>query len=341
MPHLILQATADHIRRISGDSNPTQAIIELIWNSIDAEAGNIKVELGREPTLRSITEVVVTDTGHGITPEEVSTEFGRIGDSWKSRGNRRSKNNLRGVHGSKGMGRLRAFALGPEIRWVSTSRDTAGDRKTIQIDGSASTRNRFFWTEIESDAQEETGTVFTAFSTRPSLNSLDAPASQELIASAFAPTLLDDPDIKVTLYGTLLDPKSQIEHDKTYTETVQVSKENSVPVKVRIIEWKQGKHRQIYFGEMPGRATYVEDGRTIESQFPYSAYISWPGLEAQADLLALGRDGEPDPPYCPVYNYSSGSNRKALPGTASPKASRADQRMEVSGHLSVSRRASQ
>ena len=84
MPHLILQATADHIRRISGDSNPTQAIIELIWNSIDAEAGNIKVELGREPTLRSITEVVVTDTGHGITPEEVSTEFGRIGDSWKS-----------------------------------------------------------------------------------------------------------------------------------------------------------------------------------------------------------------------------------------------------------------
>ena len=77
-------------------------------------------------------------------------------------------------------------------------------------------------------------------------------------------------------------------------EQVQVSKENSVPVKVRIIEWKQGKHRQIYFGEMPGRATYVEDGRTIKSQFPYSAYISWPGLEAQADLLALGGMA-PDP----------------------------------------------
>ena len=89
--------------------------------------------------------------------------------------------------------------------------------KNHAIDGSAHQHeNRFFWTEIESDAQEETGTVFTAFSSqKPSLNSLDAPASQELIASAFAPTLLDDPDIKVTLYGTLLDPKSQIEHDKT------------------------------------------------------------------------------------------------------------------------------
>src|ERR1039457_1641412 len=138
MPQLVLQATLDHIRRISGDSDPTQAIIELIWNSLDAEADSVIVALAREPTLNAIAQVTVADTGHGVTVEEVATEFGRIGDSWKSRGRRRSKNDKRAVHGSKGQGRLRAFALGHRIQWVSTTLETTGTKKTIKIEGLSS-----------------------------------------------------------------------------------------------------------------------------------------------------------------------------------------------------------
>ena len=58
-------------------------MVELIWNSIDAEAETVTVRLRRDDVLEAIAEVVVEDDGHGISPEEVPTTFGRIGDSWK------------------------------------------------------------------------------------------------------------------------------------------------------------------------------------------------------------------------------------------------------------------
>ena len=69
MQQLVLKATADHVRRISKDSNPTQAVAELIWNSLDAEADRVSISLVRTP-LGAITEVIVNDNGHGIAPEE-------------------------------------------------------------------------------------------------------------------------------------------------------------------------------------------------------------------------------------------------------------------------------
>jgi hypothetical protein len=125
MRELVLQASDDHVRQIAHEADPTQAVIGLIWNGIDAEADRIIVAYLREPPpLEAIAEVIVEDTGHGITPEEVRSEFGRIGDSWKSRGDHRSKNGKRRVHGSKGRGRLRAFALGTSLEWASISLGT-------------------------------------------------------------------------------------------------------------------------------------------------------------------------------------------------------------------------
>jgi Histidine kinase-, DNA gyrase B-, and HSP90-like ATPase len=289
MPQLVLQATADHVRRIASDSNPAQALIELIWNSIDAEADNVTVSYERDNFLGAITQVIVSDTGHGISSDEVSTEFGRLGDSWKRRGNRRSKNGKRQLRGSKGQGRLRAFALGSQIQWVSTSVNMERSLMTIRIEGLASTRNVFSWDIVPTPEDPKVGTAFRAFnSQKPSLNSLDTTTSQELIASAFAPVLLDDPDITITIDGTTLDPKNQIHFDTTYDQDVEVEGDTTIALKVRIIEWRQGKHRQIYYGEAPGRATHVEDGQSIENQYAYSAYISWSQLEVNSDLIALG-----------------------------------------------------
>jgi hypothetical protein len=135
MQQMVLEASDDHVRRIAKESDPTQAVIELIWNGLDAEADNIAVTYVRDaPPLEAIAEVVVADTGHGISPEEVRSEFGRIGDSWKMRGERLSKNGKRRVHGSRGQGRLRAFALGSSVEWISTSIGVSG-KSTIQIIG--------------------------------------------------------------------------------------------------------------------------------------------------------------------------------------------------------------
>ena len=57
---------------------------------------------------------------------------------------------------------------------------------------------------------------------------------------------------------------------------------------------KQGGHKQVYFGSEPGHVSYAEDGRCLEAQYSFSAYVSWPTLEDDADVVGLGMLA-PDP----------------------------------------------
>jgi Histidine kinase-, DNA gyrase B-, and HSP90-like ATPase len=287
MLRLVLEASDDHVRQIAHEADPTQAVIELIWNGIDAEADRVAVTYVREPHLGGIIEVTVEDAGHGITPDEIKAEFGRIGDSWKSRGDRRSKNGKRRVHGSKGRGRLRAFALGSSVEWTSTALGVEG-LKSIRIAGSRNARNIFSSEEIKEARQQETGTIFRAFNqAQKSLVSLESQKSREMISGAFAPILLEDPEIEIRLDGTLINPRAQIANDQTYEESVQAP-DGEIPLTIRIIEWKTGTHRQLYFADPSGQISHAEDGQNLEPQFSYSAYISWPGLGDSADLVSLG-----------------------------------------------------
>jgi len=139
MSELVLQAGDDHVGRLAHESEPLRAVVELIWNAIDAEADNIVVEIRRDELTDTITEVVVRDDGHGISPDAVPNTFGRIGDSWKKFATK-SKNKKRRLHGQLGEGRLRIFALGNEVSWDSHSKDTAGQTQRVRITGSTTRR---------------------------------------------------------------------------------------------------------------------------------------------------------------------------------------------------------
>jgi HSP90 family molecular chaperone len=124
MAELLLQAGDDHVQRLAHENDPVRAIVELIWNCVDAEASHVAVDLERDE-WDAIAKVTVTDDGHGISVDELESTFGRIGDSWK-RGTTKTKNGKRGLHGEKGEGRLRAFALGSRVQWLSQSEGIAG-----------------------------------------------------------------------------------------------------------------------------------------------------------------------------------------------------------------------
>ena len=132
MAELILQAGDGHVTRLAHESDPIRSVVEMIWNSIDAEAWNVTVRIERDGSLGAITAVHVKDDGHGIGIgiDEVESAFGRIGDSWKARATR-TKNDVRGLHGSLGEGRLRAFALGGRVHWRSLSQDAAGQAHEV------------------------------------------------------------------------------------------------------------------------------------------------------------------------------------------------------------------
>jgi hypothetical protein len=62
-----------------GATAPMTGIIELVWNALDADANEVKVELIRND-LDGVEEIRVVDDGHGIRADELEMAFGMLGD---------------------------------------------------------------------------------------------------------------------------------------------------------------------------------------------------------------------------------------------------------------------
>ncbi|WP_022891596.1 ATP-binding protein [Agromyces subbeticus] len=291
MRDLPLSAGGDLVTRLARERDPVRAVVELVWNAIDAEADTVRVQLARSD-MDAIESVTVEDDGHGITSDEVQATFGRIGGSWKALATR-SKNDKRGLHGKLGEGRLRAFALGSRVTWESEGVNTAGERERVVIEGAKERAEPFGWDAVPSSATE-TGTVVTALNEQDrNLNSLISDTTLNTLTSHFAPVLLNDESLTVIFDGAKLDPADEILDDTTVD--VELDSDPSAVVLVRIIEWRTGKHRAVYFGEDAERFVVEASGSEVESQAAFSAYVTWAGfdVESLADL-GLG-DMAPDP----------------------------------------------
>lgn len=290
MANLVLQASDDLVARLAHERDAVRAVAELVWNAIDAEATTVAVELQRD-TGEGIAAVRVVDDGHGISSDEVEATFGRIGGSWKSL-SEKSKNGLRRLHGKRGEGRLRAFALGSAVTWLSVSDDSAGQRQEITITGSRRARDRFRWDAIPSTSAK-TGTTVTAHNdAQQQLAALDATDVVPTLRSHFAPALLNDKTLTVTYDGATLDPAQEIAYDTRVPVTFGNGIHEAV---VRVIEWRSGKHQAVYFGPDDDHFPYEEPGSPLENQFSYSAYVTWPGLGIdELGVLGLG-DMAPEP----------------------------------------------
>ncbi len=92
---------------------PIQAISELIWNALDADATQISVELEYDG-LGGLSRIHVKDNGHGFSRAEAPDLFKSLGGSWK-RLRRHTKGLKRVLHGQEGRGRFKAFALGATV----------------------------------------------------------------------------------------------------------------------------------------------------------------------------------------------------------------------------------
>lgn len=288
---LPLSAGGDLVTRLARERDPVRAVVELVWNAIDAEADTVHVTLSRSG-LDAIEMVTVDDDGHGITSDEVQSTFGRIGGSWKALATR-SRNDKRGLHGKLGEGRLRAFALGAHVTWESESVNTAGERERVVIEGAKERAEPFSWDASPSTA-EKTGTVVTAMNEQDrALNSLTSDATLATLTSHFAPVLLNDEQLTIVFDGASLDPADEMLDDTSVVATLD--SDPSATISIRIIEWRAGKHRAVYFGEDAERFVVETSGADLESQATFSAYVTWPGFDVDSlSELGLG-DMAPDP----------------------------------------------
>ncbi|GAA4240287.1 ATP-binding protein [Actinomadura meridiana] len=216
---------------------PITAIAELVWNALDANATHAVVEL-RRTSLGAISQIVVSDNGEGITPQQAQRSFREYGDTWKAR-KTHTTGNQRILHGRMGEGRLYAFALGESFTWDSVS---VVDGAPVATRISADVRRPTKW-HIDEPVKSglPTGTVVRIQVPQDKrLRALEAADAAANLTAKLAFYLKAYSDVLVEFDGTRLNPDAIIETSKTLELDLPPEYTgDEVPPFVTFVEWKK------------------------------------------------------------------------------------------------------
>lgn len=250
-------------------ANPAQALAELIWNGLDAEADEITV--GVENTALGLPIIHVRDNGHGIPPEQAEELFIHLGGSWKRSANK-SKNGARVLHGKEGKGRFRALALGRVAEWSVTSRNEENEfvRYTLTV-FKESAREFRVTPPVVVDAAK-TGIEVT-ISEAPRQWRLDSPSIFQELNEIYMLYLKEYPTVRINFLGRALDPTKLIEYRKTFALAPIVEGKTSYPVELDVIEWKPETERSLYLCNEESVPLHKIGPGIQAPNFNFSAYL--------------------------------------------------------------------
>lgn len=302
MAWLSVRAGQDHLEQFARRA-PLDALAELIWNSLDAEADSVDVDIdvssiaGGSRDLFHVTRITISDNGHGITPDQATEAFPSLGDSWKKSLSGRTLNGLRPLHGSRGRGRFFAYSLGHHVRWSSIAETDDGLRK-VEIEGHRARINGFT-ISLPQPTEGRPGTTVTITVEQgrplPSLTRGDVPVH---LAARLAPHLLGNPDITVRVNGQRVDPTPLIEGGPVEVTLDDVPPEDlegrEVPV-MTIVDWTEEMRAA------PGVVLCNENGTSLiearDSVPPgtvrSTGYLRWSGWDQAAADLAFSHIRHP------------------------------------------------
>lgn len=265
---IYVQVRADHIASLASAA-PLSAIEELVWNALDADAREVKVDLVQNP-LGGVDAIRVSDDGNGIDVLRVEETFGSLGGSWKALDGKTTLNFHRHLHGRRGRGRFKAFALGTHVAWRTTMK--AGDSLlSYTLTGDASEPGVFHVEPAETGPA--TGTEVYITGVRATADSLTVPGpAVQALAAKFALYLKAYPGVRVWFCGI---PVSPVIVEKATTD-YDVALESGARAKLEVIEWRKkfsGKGRIVFCGQ--DGFTLYERPSGVRSGLPfsYTAYL--------------------------------------------------------------------
>lgn len=268
---------------------PLAAIEELIWNSLDADATNVSVQLEfRE--LGGIESIRVSDNGVGIDHAVWKDSFGHLGDSPKLRISRTPGG--RRMHGKNGKGRLKAFGLGRQVRWLSTYRKSSDACFEFEIQATKTAVRRFVATDPTRSHSSETGVTveITGFEQGiPSIeSSIDA---AQVLSQKFCMYLTQYPDVSIVYDNQHIDPTANKKIETSYPVQLEVEPGRTVDAKVTVIEWDKGKDRTVYLCDSSGFARDEQKPSAKTKNRNYSAYVQSTYVDEleQAAAFAAGK----------------------------------------------------
>ena len=269
MNTILVQAQKDHIASLCLGS-PIQALSELIWNALDADAFDVKVDLIQN-ALGGIDAIRISDDGLGIPLQDAESCFGNLGGSWKRTASQ-TRLSSRVIHGRKGKGRFKAFSLGNHVEWRTTVNTDDGLR-SYRLSGQAAEPGRFEWEMTSPGPATGTEVMITEIVKEPS-TLLNTEWVVQQLASQFALYLKAYPNVRIYFQGLLVNPV--IVHHATTAYKLKAT--TGHVAELQVIEWKTRQGRgKIVFCNQDGFALHeIDAGVRPGSGFNYTAYLISP-----------------------------------------------------------------
>lgn len=262
----------DHIERLT-KSKPLIAISELIWNAYDADASKVEVEF-EDGQLVKLDLIRVKDNGTGIPFADAQDFFESLGGSWKQKKRRTEAG--RAIHGLKGQGRMKAFALGQNVVWKSdcegqhfSIRGSFADLKRFEISDPAKASRRGCIVEVSDLAKDWEIRAENGFA--------------DQIRDVFALQLYEDPNFEIVYDGEKIDAAESIWQVTPVPISVSLEDETILEAKLEIAEWRKSVDRKLLLC-LPGRFTFHEMAPGIQARgFNFTGYLTADHFQTLAD----------------------------------------------------------
>lgn len=279
---ILVQAQADYIESLA-KAAPLSAVEELIWNALDADAREVKVDVLTNG-LGGVVAVRISDDGTGVDVLRADATFGSLGGSWKRNSNE-TVGTRRRLHGRHGCGRFKAFALGGHVEWRTTVR-VGGELLSYRIWGDGETPGVF---ELDSTPQPGPGTGTEVYidNVRSACDSLlDAAETVQSLAAKFALYLKSYPNVRIYFNGL---PVTPVIVQKRATD-YKVTLESGAEAKLEVIEWRRkfvGSGRLVFMGT-DGFQLHEQPAGIRSGGVSFTAYLissRFPALNAENTLV--------------------------------------------------------
>lgn len=284
MTTIRVEVEQDHLERLI--KSPLGGLTELLWNSVDADATEIKADLERN-SFGGIDALVVTDNGSGIALEQANLYFSHLGGSWKKSAG--VSEGGRSLHGQAGQGRWAAYGTGEVVRWTTVARQLVGGNAELVIIGHRGRLNEFDVGD-PLPTSSDTGTVVTVEQlNNAAIRDLDRDDIREQLTTTFALRLEQHP-IELSWRGRLLDPESI--QARRHSEELSVENVEG-PIELIIIEWANPqKNRSLHLCDSSGASLHEMKAGIQAPGFDFTAYLRWDGFRTMLGDLALADLGQ-------------------------------------------------
>ncbi|MEQ9823205.1 MAG: ATP-binding protein, partial [Puniceicoccaceae bacterium] len=200
----------DFVEKQTTRADPIQAVSELIWNSLDAEASEVHVEFEFNDLAGGLSKIYIIDNGTGFSHEEATSLFGKIGGSWK-RQKRQTPKLRRMIHGQEGKGRYKAFSLGKSVEWKVRHLNENDRIEVFSLGVLSNSLKSVFVTEpTYPENVVETGVVVEITDIEKQFKKLISDEGIQEFSEIFAPYLINYKDVQIVINGERINPSEAV-----------------------------------------------------------------------------------------------------------------------------------